>query len=63
MENVIQWMPVTYANKTGNSSVVWVENVARKMKVQVGPSFEKIRVEVTGKKNTNVVLIIVQTLS
>ena len=56
-------MPVTYANKTGNSSVVWVENVARKMKVQVGPSFEKIRVEVTGKKNTKVVLIIVQTLS
>ena len=56
-------MPVTYANKTGNSSVVWVENVARKMKVQVGPGFEKIRVEVTGKKNNNVVLIIVQTSS
>ena len=57
-------MPVTYANKTGNSSLAWVESVASKMKVQVGPGFEKIRVKVTGnKKNNNVVLIIVQTLS
>lgn len=43
-------MPVTYANKTGNSSLAWVESVARKMKVQVGPGFEKIRVKVTGNK-------------
>lgn len=44
-------MSLIFTNKISNFSLVCVENVASKLKTQVGPDTENIRIEVTGNLN------------